>query len=215
MKRDEAHTDPGKKKAAPKKGPAKPKRRTAIDETDRLTNMCAAITGTASLIPIPGTSAAMTGTDLLLMGAITRVWGHPITEGYVAGIFRYIGGVLVVGLGAHVVADVFGVIPGVGTLLKPAMNAGVTKFLGSSMREYFTKEYGKDKPADITAEEAKAMVERAVARMAVYGPDLASGAKEAFKGDGKKLARTMRRLFGDESEEAPAADAEAAYDVDE
>lgn len=197
-KRDEAHTDPGRRPGSSRRsGEGRKRRRTAVEETDRLTNMACAIGAGASLVPIPGTSAAVTGMELLLIGAITKVWGHPITDGYLEGIFRYIVARWGAAIGLHAVGDVVGMIPFAGQLMKPAINAGCIKFMGSSLRDLFIREHGKETPAAITAEEAKAILEKAVARMAAYGPDLKDGAADAFRGDGKKLARTLNKIFQD------------------
>jgi hypothetical protein len=133
--------------------------------------------------------------ELLLIGAITRIWGHPLTDGFLVGFIRSFMARWGAAMGLHVVGDMIGMIPGMGTLVKPAVNAGCIKFVGSSMRDLFAKEHGEGTPAAITAEEAKETLERAVARLAVYAPDLKDGAMQALKGNGKKLARTLNKIF--------------------
>lgn len=200
MKRDESGTEPPKRARREAGGEEVPNRRTAAEETDRLTNMAAALGAGASLVPIPGTSAALSAMELLLIGAITRIWDHPLTDGYVEGLFRIFVSRIGAVIGLHIAADAVGWIPGFGTLVKPAVNAGCIKFVGASMRDFMEKEHGKDVPAAVTAEEAKEALERALARVAAYAPDLKDGAKDAFQGDGKKLARTLRRMFAPEDE---------------
>jgi hypothetical protein len=200
MKKDETRTDPPKRKRREAGGEEVPNRRTAAEEVDRLTNMAVAIGAGASLVPIPGTSAALSAMELLLIGAITKIYDHPLSDGFVAGLMRHFIARWGAAVGLHIAADAVGWIPGIGTLVKPAVNAGCIKFLGASMRDYMAKEHGKDAPAAVTAEEAKEALERAMARVAAYAPDLKDGAKEAFQGDGKRLAKTLRKMFGPDEE---------------
>lgn len=200
MKRDETRTDPPKRGAKEGGGEETSGRRTAAAETDRLTNMAVALGAGASLVPIPGTSAALSAMELLLIGAITRIYDHPLSDGFVAGLMRHFIARWGAAVGLHIAADAVGWIPGFGTLVKPAVNAGCIKFLGSSMRDYMAREHGEDVPAAVTAEEAKVALERAMARVAVYAPDLKDGAKQAFKGDGKLLAKTLQKMFAPEED---------------
>ena len=203
MKKDESRTEPPKKgRRAEAGGKEAPPRRTAVEETDRLTNRATALGAGASLVLIPGTSAAISAMELLLIGAITRIWDHPLSDGFVAGLMRHFVARWGAALGLHVAADAVGWIPGIGTLVKPAVNAGCIKFLGASLRDYMALQHDENRPAAITAEEAKEALERAMARLAVYAPDLKDGAKEAFQGDGKRLAKTLKKMF--------AADEDAA-----
>lgn len=199
-KRDEVSTEPPKRGGGDEAGGEEHSgRRSAAEETDRLTNMATAIGAGVSIVPVPGTSAVLSSMELLMIVAIAKIWGHPMSSTFLAGMLRSLASRLAVGVGMALAADAVGWIPGIGTLVKPAVNAGVIKLVGASMRDYMLKENdGRDPPAEITAEEARDALQRAMARVAAYAPDLKDGAKDAFKGDAKKLAKTLRAIFGDD-----------------
>jgi uncharacterized protein (DUF697 family) len=191
------------KKTAKKKRARK--RRTAVEESDRLTNLTAALGAGVGLVPIPGTSAALTGMELLLIGAIAKIWGRALTEGFLKGMFaRWVARYVAI-LGLQVAGDLIGWIPGFGQAAKSAIAAGCIKFIGSAMNESFADRHGRNIPAATTAEEAKAALEEAAARLNENKGDLAEAAKRAFKGDTRKLAEILNRIFALGDEE-PASD---------
>lgn len=172
-----------------------PGRTTAFQESERLTNMASLIGAGVSIVPIPGTSAALSGMELLLMGAIAAIWGQRLTRSFLNAMWAALCARLGIATALAVAGDVLGMIPGIGTVLKPTIAGGVLKLVGTGMNELMAREVGEDQPAAITAEEAREKLEKAVARIAVHAPDLKDGAKELFKGDGSKLAKTLNRIF--------------------
>jgi len=183
------------KRPPPEGGGRERPHRTASEETDRLVNMVAAMNASAAVIPIPGQSIALTGSDLLLIGAIVKVWDHPLSDGFLEGFWRFWLSRLAAGLGARVVGDALGVIPGIGTLVKSAAHAGATKLMGSSLRQFLERIHGKDTPAAITAEEGLETFKGALARIGAHTPALKEGVKKAVKGDTKPLAEVLRSIF--------------------
>lgn len=206
-KRDERDTDPPKRPSSgnPKskgQGSKSLKRATAIEETDRLTNLAAALGAGAGLVPIPGSGIALTGMEILLIGAVAKIWDHPLTEGFLLGFVKSFVGRFGVVMGAALMSDLVGWVPGFGTVVKSAAHAGCFKYIGSSMRDHFRVIYGDDREAKITAEEARNELEKAAARLAVYGPDLTDGFKKAIQGDAKKLSKTFSKIFASDEEDA-------------
>ncbi len=191
------------------KGRSRDRRRTALEETERLTNMASLIGAGVALVPIPGTALALRGIDILLMGAIAAVWGQPLTKSFVAACWNWIKARFFVGVGLAIAGDFLGMIPGVGTVLKPAIAGGCIKLMGSGMGEYLAQEVGKDHPAAITAEEARDRLKSATDRMAELAPDLKAGMEALLKGDGGPLAATLNRVFGGAGPAAQAKEADS------
>lgn len=179
-------------------------RRSAFEECERLTNMASAIGAGMSVIPIPGTSVAMRGIELLLMGAIAKIWNHRLTPTFMNAMWAALGARLGIVVAASLVGDVVGMIPGFGLVAKPAIAGGLLKLVGSMMNEWMRKSADDpDTPAHVTAEEARDILKDAAERIAIHAPDLKDGAQELFKGDGTKLSRTLNKIFdlggGDEA----------------
>ena len=168
----------------------------ATAETDRLTNMAAAVGAGVALVPIPCTTAALSGIELLLIGAIARIWGVALTPAFTEGLVSWMVARLGVSLGMHVVGDLIGMVPGLGTIAKTAIAAGAIKFIGSSMNYRFSHQYGEKRRAHASADAAKADLDQAVKRLGANSGKLAEGAKQAFSGDGALLAATLNEIFG-------------------
>lgn len=187
------------KKPAPEGGGREtqgPPRRTAVEETERLTNMAAAIGAGVALVPIPGTAIALSGIEILLMGAIMAIWGQPLTKSFFAAMWAALMARFAVAFGLKVAGDVLGMIPGFGTLIKPAIAGGVIKLVGAGMSQYLADRVGEKQPAAITAEEARDRLKAAIDRLTVLGPELKGGMEELIKGNGARLAATLNKLFG-------------------
>jgi uncharacterized protein (DUF697 family)/GNAT superfamily N-acetyltransferase len=177
--------------------------RLATNETDRLTNMMAAMGAGVALVPIPGTAAALTGMEILQIGVIAKIWGVPLTPGYLTGLMGWMMARFGVTMGMLVLGDLIGMVPGLGTVAKSAIAAGTIKFIGSSMNHRFREQFGASRMAMVTAESAKQALDDAAGRLPEHAADLAEGAKQAFSGNGSLLARTLNEIFGLNLDEGP------------
>ena len=158
--------------------------------------MAAAVGAGVALVPVPGTTAALSGVELLLIGAIAKIWGVALTPGYTAGLLSWMVARFGVAVGMHMIGDLIGVVPVLGTVAKSAMAAGTIKFIGSSMKHRFTEQFGENRRAHASADMAKANLDEAVMKLGANTGKLAEGAKQAFAGDGALLAATLNEIFG-------------------
>ena len=96
-----------------------------------------AAAGVGGLIPIPGTSMAVTAAEVKLVVDIAAAYGERIDDG---DAMKLIGLSTVKNLGMKVVGDVAGWVPLVGWAARPALYAASVKAVGeAATRHYETR----------------------------------------------------------------------------
>lgn len=165
-------------------------------ECERLITMAVLLGVGVALIPIPGTTVALTGLELLLMGAMATVWGCPLTGSLVTTILTALAVRLGLTTALGALADLLTWVPVVGMVAKPAIAATTIKIVGGGLNDIYALFFGADHVAVRTAEEAKVQLEEASGRIKEYAAELKDGLAAAFRGDGAPLAATLNRIFG-------------------
>ena len=170
-------------------------RATAYEESTKLTNLITLLGGGVALVPLPGTSVALSGLEILLMGGIGTIYGQPLTGTVVASVLTGLAMRLGVTTVLTVLSDLLVWVPVLGQVAKPAIAMFAIKIVGTGMNDLFASFTKKRKPAEVTAEEALEKIKSAYERLKTRGSELKDSIYEALKGNGDKLATMINDLL--------------------
>jgi uncharacterized protein (DUF697 family) len=94
----------------------------------------AAVAGVGALVPIPGTSLAITAAELKLVVDIARAYGEALTDNDALKIIALAGAKNV---GVKAVGEAAAYVPIVGWLARPALFAASVKAVGDTVIQHF------------------------------------------------------------------------------
>ncbi len=175
--------------------------RLAVDESARLTYMASIMGIAVAIPPIPGTFLGLTALQVLLMGAISFVWGRPLSGALIATVINGLALQMGLATGLQALADALWYLPVVGWVAKPAIAFGTVQVFGNATTKVFAGLFGAKAPAAMTAEDAKERLVAALGRFKEnskeHAMDLKQGLVELVRTKkGDRLAASLRKLFG-------------------